>query len=74
MGNHGTMVQSPTPYLAATQRAAALYVPGHPTDAWRRACREAQEAWEAQKGGGSGKAAVGAPEGRRVGVAKGTKR
>jgi hypothetical protein len=63
-----------TPYLAATQRAAALYVPGHPTEAWRRACQEAQEAWDAQKGGGVRKAFQPPPQARHVGAAKGTKR
>lgn len=35
-----------TPYTLATARAASLYVPGHPTEAWREACQEAQRAWE----------------------------
>lgn len=40
---------TPTPYHLATQRAAALYVPGHPTEAWRAACREAEREWDAMK-------------------------
>jgi hypothetical protein len=40
---------TPTPYHLATKRAAALYVPGHPTEEWREACRDAERIWAAMK-------------------------
>lgn len=38
-----------TPYATATALAASLYVPGHPTEAWREACRAAERAWAEMK-------------------------
>lgn len=62
-----------TPYHLATQRAAALYVPGHPTEAWRAACREAERAWVEMRSQKQGRGVQGAPQRRETMNTKGAK-
>lgn len=57
---------SATPYATATARAASLYVPGHPTEAWREACRAAERAWAEMRGRKPERGVQGRPQARET--------
>lgn len=63
-----TVADPRTAYRLATAHCLALYVPGHPTEAWRAACAAADAAWKAmRKGDGAAKPQAAPTVPRRAG-------